>query len=121
MSLALALVLASGASLPSALDAGWQGSRVCELLYDNAAMRAMRCTFPPGVGHERHYHAPHWGYIVQGSTMRITTEAGTAERTLEPGTSWWSSGIAWHEAVNIGNTTGIYIIVEPKPQATNVP
>jgi beta-alanine degradation protein BauB len=100
--------------LPTAFEAGWKGEKVCEPLFENEQMRAARCTFPPGVGHERHFHPPHWGYIVQGTTMRITTEAGTTDRVLKSGANWWSDGIAWHEAVNIGSTTGIYIIVEPK-------
>jgi quercetin dioxygenase-like cupin family protein len=110
----LALLAAAAAPLPSALEAGWQGRKVCELLFENAEMRAARCTFPPGVGHERHTHPPHWGYILEGSTMRITTEAGTVTRELKAGSSWWSDGIAWHEAVNIGTTTGVYLIIEPK-------
>ena len=50
-------------------------------------MRAARCSFPPGVGHERHFHAAHWGYIVQGATMRITTAAGIIDRVLKAGDS----------------------------------
>lgn len=102
------------APLPTAFEAGWKGEKVCEPLFENEKMRAARCTFPPGVGHERHFHPPHWGYIVEGTTMRITTAAGTTDRVLKSGTNWWSDGIAWHEAVNIGTTTGVYIIVEPK-------
>ena len=101
--------------LPSAFEAGWKGEEVCELLFENEQMRAARCTFPPGVGHDRHYHPPHWGYILEGSTMRITSAGGTVERVLKAGTSWWSDGIAWHEPVNVGSTTGVYLIVEPKP------
>ena len=105
----------AGQGLPSAFEAGWKGRKVCELLFENEEIRAARCTFPPGVGHERHYHPPHWGYIIEGSRMRITNAAGTVERELKPGTSWWSDGIEWHEPVNIGTTTGVYLIVEPKP------
>jgi beta-alanine degradation protein BauB len=100
--------------LPSAFDAGWKGQRVCIPLFENATMRAARCTFPPGDGHDRHYHPPHWGYIIEGGTMRITTAAGTRERTLVSGANWWSDGIDWHEAINIGTTTSVYVIVEPK-------
>jgi beta-alanine degradation protein BauB len=109
-----ALLLAAAAPLPSPLEAGWQGRKVCELLHENAQVRALRCTFPPGVGHERHFHAPHWGYIVAGGRMRITTASGTVERDLATGGSWWSDGIAWHEALNVGQTTAVYVIVEPK-------
>lgn len=106
--------LIMGAQLPHALDAGWRGARVCEPLFENSLIRSARCTFPPGVGHERHWHPPHWGYIVSGATMRITDKTGTADRVLTSGTSWWSDGIEWHEALNIGETTGVYVIIEPK-------
>ena len=101
-------------SLPTAFDAKWHGQTVCEPLFENATMRGARCTFPPGGGHERHFHPPHWGYIGEGGTMRITDVKGTNVRDLKSGTSWWSDGIAWHEAVNVGTTTSVYIIVEPK-------
>ena len=104
----------AGQALPSAFEAGWKGQKVCEPLFENEQLRAARCTFPPGVGHERHYHPPHWGYIVEGSTMRITSASGTIDRVLKAGTSWWSDGIAWHEPVNVGTTTGVYVNVEPK-------
>ena len=100
--------------LPSAFEAGWKGQKVCEPLFENERLRAARCTFPPGIGHERHHHPPHWGYIVQGATMRITTATGTTDRVLKAGTNWWSDGIAWHEAINVGATTGVYVIIEPK-------
>ena len=100
--------------MPSAFDAKWHGQTVCEPLFENAAMRAARCTFPPGGGHERHFHPPHWGYIIAGGTMRITDANGTRVRDLKSGSTWWSDGIAWHEAVNVGTTTSVYIIVEPK-------
>ncbi|QDP20410.1 cupin domain-containing protein [Sphingomonas xanthus] len=101
--------------LPEAFDAGWKGQKVCEVLRDDAAMRVGRCTFPPGVGHERHWHRPHWGYIVQGGTMRITDAKGTVERKLMTGASWSSDGVGWHEVVNVGPETAIYLIIEPKP------
>lgn len=109
-----ALLLAAAAPLPNPLDAGWKGHKVCELLHENRQSRALRCTFAPGVGHERHYHAPHWGYVVSGGRMRITTAAGTVERDLATASHWWSDGVDWHEAVNVGTTTTIYVIVEPK-------
>jgi beta-alanine degradation protein BauB len=100
--------------LPTAFDAGWHGVRICEPLYENAQVRAARCTFPPGGGHERHSHPPHWGYILQGSVMQTTNASGTSQRTLQSGASWWSDGVTWHETVNIGTETAVYIIVELK-------
>ena len=79
-------------------------------------MRALRCSFPPGVGHERHVHAPHFGYVLSdGAVMQITDDNGT--RTTDPstsGTSWWSDGGRWHEVLNVGEETGVYLIIEPK-------
>lgn len=103
--------------LPTAFEAGWKGKPVCEVLTDKPSMRVAKCTFAPGEGHERHSHLPHWGYILEGSTMRITSGSGTVVRELKAGSSWWSDGIAWHEAVNIGQTTGVYLIVEPRGDA----
>lgn len=108
-----ALIMQGGA-LPDPLAAGWKGEKVCELLKENEKLRALRCTFAPGVGHERHFHAAHFGYVLEGSKMRITDKTGTREVELKAGDTWTSDGVEWHEAVNIGTTAGVYIIVEPK-------
>ncbi len=105
---------ATEAPLPHALDAGWKGEKTCEPLDDTREIKTFRCVFGPGVGHERHFHPRHWGYVVAGGTMRITDAKGVREVTLKSGDTWWSDGVLWHEAVNIGDTTAIYVIVEPK-------
>ena len=46
--------------------------------------------------------------------MRITSDGDTREVTLKTGSSFFSEGIAWHEAVNVGDTTVSYLMVEPK-------
>lgn len=102
------------ASLPDPLEAGWRGEKVCELLRENEEMRALRCSFPPGGGHERHFHAPHFGYILAGGKMRITDKDGVRDVDTQTGSTWWSAGVEWHEVTNIGETTTTYIIVEPK-------
>jgi len=108
-----ALIMPAG-TIPDPLAAGWKGEKVCELLEENALVRAFRCTFAPGVGHERHFHAPHFGYVLTGGKMLITDETGTRESQTADGYSWKSDGVEWHEVLNIGETTAIYIIVEPK-------
>lgn len=108
-----ALIMPMG-SIPDPLAAGWKGEKVCELLQDDALLRSFRCKFPPGVGHEIHYHAPHNGYVLSGAKMRITDKTGTREVETKDGYSWKSDGIDWHEALNIGDTTAVYIITEIK-------
>ncbi len=101
-------------SLPDPLAAGWRGRAVCERLHEDAQQRILRCTFDPGVGHERHYHRPHFGYALSGGRMRITDGEGVRELDLETGSSYQSEGTAWHEVLNVGDTTVSYLLVEPK-------
>lgn len=101
-------------SLPDPLAAGWKGSPVCEKLHEDADQRILRCSFPPGVGHERHFHPRHFGYAISGGRMRITDANGTRDVDLATGSSFTSGGVAWHEVVNAGDTTVVYLIVEPK-------
>jgi len=101
--------------LPQAFDAGWKGEKTCELLYETETVRVGKCTFPPGVGHEKHFHYPHFGYVLQGGTMQITDSTGVVEvRNSVTGDTWSTSEITVHEALNIGDTTTSYLIVEPK-------
>lgn len=102
------------ANLPHAFDAGWQGRQTCELLYETPAVRVGQCSFPPGVGHELHYHRPHFGYVLVGGTLRIESAAGESVVTTESGDTWSTDALTVHQAVNIGDTTTRYLIVEPK-------
>lgn len=100
--------------LPDPVTAGWQGESVCEVLREDTELRVFRCTFPSGVGHERHFHPRHFGYALSGGTMRVTSESGTREVTLKTGSYFFSEGIAWHEVVKVGDTTVCYLMIEPK-------
>ena len=100
--------------LPEAFDAGWQGAKTCELLYQTETVRVGRCSFPPGIGHEKHFHYPHFGYVLEGGTLRITDADGNVEAVQTvTGDNWSTSSITVHEAMNIGETTTRYLIVEP--------
>lgn len=100
--------------LPGPLAAGWKGQAVCEQIEAGDLQRVVRCSFAPGVGHERHYHRPHFGYVLAGGRMRITDASGTRELDIPTGYSWQSDGVDWHEAVNVGDTTSTYLVVEPR-------
>ena len=110
----LLLALAPPPTLPDPLAAGWLGRPTCEKLREDEFMRILRCTFPPGVGHERHYHPRHFGYALSGGRARITDARGVREVDLATGSSFASDGIDWHEMLNIGSTPIQYLMVEPK-------
>jgi beta-alanine degradation protein BauB len=113
-SLVLLAACATAPRLPDPLEAGWEGASVCETLHDDRRHRILRCTFPPGVGHERHYHDRHFGYTVAGARMQITDANGTREVDVPTGSSFVSDGIEWHEVINVGDSTGVFLIIEPK-------
>lgn len=46
--------------------------------------------------------------------MRITDASGIREVDVPTGSSFISSGIAWHEVLNVGDTTAAYLIIERK-------
>ncbi len=104
----------SKSTLPDPLAAGWEGNSVCELLEENSEQRILKCTFDPGVGHDRHYHLPHFGYAVAGSTFRITDTTGTKEIKVKTGSYFNSKGTEWHEVLNVGDSTAVFLIIEPK-------
>lgn len=100
--------------LPDPLEAGWNGKKVCEVLEESQKIRALKCTFPPGVGHEKHFHPAHYGYTLQGSRFRITDDKGVREVSIPTGYNFYNKQVKWHEALNIGDSTAIFLIVEPK-------
>ncbi len=100
--------------LPDPLAAGWKGNAVCEVIEENDKLRTLKCTFPPGVGHEKHYHPPHFGYTLVGSTFRITNDKGTREVNVKTGSHFSKEIETTHEVVNIGDSTAVFLIMEPK-------
>ncbi|MUU77929.1 cupin domain-containing protein [Winogradskyella endarachnes] len=100
--------------LPDPLEAGWQGDAVCEVVEENQKLRVLKCTFKPNVGHEKHYHNPHFGYTLSGGKFRITDTSGTREVNVPTGYSFRKDEITTHEVLNIGNTTAVFLIMEYK-------
>lgn len=104
----------AAAPLPDPLQAGWKGKPVCERLLEDDTRRVLRCTFAPGDGHDRHFHRPHFGYALSGGRMRITDANGVRDTAIATGSTFTSTGVAWHEVLNVGDTTVQYLIVESK-------
>ena len=101
-------------TLPDPLEAGWEGQPVCELVEDNKHVRVLKCTFPPNVVHEKHYHNPHFGYALAGGTFRITDDSGSRDVDIPTGYSFSNNEVIRHEALNIGETTAVFLIIEYK-------
>lgn len=100
--------------LPDPLEAGWDGEKVCEILEDQPNLRVLKCIFPPGVGHERHFHAEHFGYTLKGGTFQMTDADGTRTVEVPTGYSFYNEFIEWHEVLNVGDSTAVFLIMEPK-------
>ncbi|WP_439151435.1 cupin domain-containing protein [Winogradskyella sp.] len=101
-------------TLPDPLEAGWKGQPVCEVLKNNDELRVLKCVFNPGVGHEKHYHNPHFGYTLRGGKFRITDIKGTREVDIPDGYSFSKDSITSHEVLNIGQTIAEFLIIEYK-------
>lgn len=101
-------------NLPDPLEAGWKNNKVCEVLVENKKVRTLKCVFPPGVGHEKHFHTAHFGYTVRGSRFKITDKTGTREINVTTGSNFYNEKIEWHNVLNTGDSTAIFLIVEPK-------
>ena len=101
-------------NLPDPLEAGWEGVKVCEVLEENDELRILKCTFPPGVGHEMHYHSPHVGYTLKGGTFKLDDIEGIREVTIPKGYTWTKDSITTHTVQNVGNTTSVFLIIEYK-------
>jgi beta-alanine degradation protein BauB len=104
----------SQTALPDPLAAGWKGEPVCEVLVDNEKVRTLKCSFPPGVGHDRHHHNAHFGYVLSGSRFRITDSKGVREVDVKTGSHFYNDSIPWHEVLNIGDSLAVFLIMEPK-------
>jgi len=101
-------------NLPDPLEAGWNNEAVCEVIEDNKEVRVLQCTFAPGVGHEKHYHKPHFGYTIAGSRFRIKDTSGTREVNVPTGYSFSKTETSVHEVLNIGDSTAVFLIIEYK-------
>lgn len=101
-------------TLPDPLEAGWNGVKVCEVEHETEKIRVLKCTFPPNVGHEKHFHNPHYGYTVKGSKFRIKDDKGVRELNVKTGTKFSKDIVTEHEVLNVGDSTAVFLIIEHK-------
>lgn len=100
--------------LPDPLQAGWKGKKVCKIEHETNKIRVLKCTFLPNVGHEKHFHKPHYGYTLHGSKFQIKDESGVRVINVKTGTKFTKDEITIHEVLNVGDSTAVFLIVEPK-------
>lgn len=101
-------------NLPDPLQAGWGGESVCEVVEENKKIRILKCVFPAGVGHEKHYHDPHTGYTLRGGRFQITDSTGTRTVTVPTGYVFKNEKVTVHEVLNVGETVAEFLIIETK-------
>lgn len=104
----------SAEQLTGPLETGWKGQSVCEKLSENTHETVLRCTFPPGVGHEKHKHNANFGYAISGGTMQLIDDKGTRVVELKTNSYFRSKGKQWHKVLNVGDITVVYLIIESK-------
>ena len=84
------------------------------VLYEDDEIRTGTCTYPPGVGQDRHTHGPYYNYTISGGQLSVTSSSGTREVTINAGRGGNSSGVEWHELLNVGDTTIQFMFIEQK-------
>jgi len=102
--------------VPDALSVEWQGKKPCEKLSEDAHVRVVRCTFPPGAVHVCHSHPGYLSYVVSGGQGQVQDEKGIRKIDVTAGALFDVPPTPWHEFANVGDTTIQYVIVEKKYQ-----
>ncbi|MGP0001688.1 MAG: cupin domain-containing protein [Acetobacteraceae bacterium] len=118
--LLISTLAAMSEDVPDALSVEWQGQHPCEKLYEDAEIRAMRCTLAPGAAHVRHSHPGNLVYTIGGGKAKVQDDKGTREGQPKTGGFINNPPIPWHEVTNIGDTTLSFLVIEKKyePVAT---
>ena len=108
--------MAKADDVPDALSVEWQGKKPCEKLFDDAQVRVVRCTFPPGAVHVCHSHPGYLSYVVNGGQGQIQDEKGIRKIDVVAGALLDVPPTPWHEFANVGDTTIQFVVVEKKYQ-----
>lgn len=85
------------------------------VLLDNDQVRVVEYVLQPGQRDAWHTHPPKVSYVVDGGTLRITTEDGQSFLTEEQsGSAVWMDALGLHFAENVGETPVRIVLVEVK-------
>jgi quercetin dioxygenase-like cupin family protein len=109
--MAIALVAVSA----SAQDVAKVNPKTIKVKIDNAKVRVLEATLPPGATEQMHSHPASIVYVIAGGRTRSHTPDGkTTESTYKTGDVVYREPLT-HWAENIGKTTIRLVLVELKP------
>ena len=85
------------------------------VLVENAQVRVIESTLPPGAKDPMHTHPAGWYYVTRAGTMKVVYADGHKE-TWAPkaGESGWLPGEAAHTSENVGKEPITFVLVEVK-------
>lgn len=100
--------------LPDPVEAKWKGQDVFRVIEANEELRTLKCSFPPGGGHDKHFRTKHYDDSITGSTFKITDAEVTRDVEVTSGSDFFNSSLNWHEVENVGDSTAVLILIEIK-------
>jgi quercetin dioxygenase-like cupin family protein len=105
---------AAGSATASAQDPAKVNAETIQVRLDNARVRVMEATLPPGAKEHLHAHPAYVVYVVSGGKVRNHLPDGkTSETEFKAGDVLYRDPLT-HWAENIGTTTAKFILVELK-------
>lgn len=89
------------------------------VLVENAQVRVIESTLPPGAKDPFHTHPAGWYYVTRPGTMKVVYADGRKEMWApKAGESGWLPGEAAHTSENVGREPITFVLVEVKAAAT---
>ena len=89
------------------------------VLVENAQVRVIESTLPPGAKDPFHTHPAGWYYVTRPGTMKVVYADGRKEMWApKAGESGWLPGEAAHTSENVGRESITFVLVEVKAAAT---
>ena len=118
MPIAISLTFSVSAALsqpiPDSMAVEWQGKKMCENLYEDAQIRMLRGSFPPGSIQSKHTHPADVGYVLNGGKFTVEDDKGKHEVEQAGGQSGASPTTPGHSITNTGDGTFSVLLVEKK-------
>lgn len=109
------IVALSGLATAQAQDAAVVNPHTVKVLIDNAQVRVLEATLPPGAKENPHSHPAAVIHVIDGGQVRNHVGDQVSESTLVSGRTLYREPTV-HWAENVGETTIHLILIELKEQ-----